>query len=436
MFLKVKPVINCFFSTLVCVVLFISGSKTNCNAQSLSPTSFSKSELEKLVQPIALYPDILLQQILAASTFPEQLIDAALYHEQAKDPKNIIAQPWDDSVKSIANYPSLLTMMVSDIDWTISIASAFVNQSIELKKAIQTLRSKAKALGNLKTSEYETVTLDTTPKGETVIKIESADPQVIYVPSGSYTTVVYQEKVSTSDYLVPVASFGLGMALGYAMADDDDHYYGGYYGPGFWYRDDAVNNWVDYRNDRWDDAYDFANDRQDWRQDNADDWREYRQDLGRDRQDWANQRKANGKSMSPEKRAEVQSKASQFDKDAASQRLNQARSNPQVKERFQSSEQWKSKTAANPAGSFSRSAAPANNYNKGAYTKPSASPYSYGSASANRGSTFSSSSFKTGSSGSNSSLRGISSSSRSVNMAQSRGSTSRASIGGSGRGRR
>jgi hypothetical protein len=338
----------------------------NVGATQGAPTQLSKAELEKLVQPIALYPDLLLQQVLAASTFPEQVLDAAMYNEQGKDPAGIAAQPWDDSVKGVANYPSILVKLASDIDWTLTLGSAFINQNEQLRNAIQTMRARAKTVGNLNESEQQHVIEEQGADNTTIIRIEPANPQVVYVPATT-TATVYEKPVSnSSSWLVPVASFGLGMAMGYAMGDDhDDHYYygGGFYGPGFWYGGPAVNSWVDYRRDRWDDAYDFARDRQDWQQDNRDDWREYRQDLGRKQQEWNRERQARGTALTPEKRAEAQSRltsarsaqhsgsldqryaatrhgeaanrvqSANFDRAAANQRLNDARTSGSFAER-------------------------------------------------------------------------------------------------------
>ena len=334
-----------------------------------APTALSKADLEKLVQPIALYPDLLLQQVLAASTFPEQVLDAAMYNEQGKDPKGIKDQPWDDSVKGVANYPSILVKLASDIDWTLTLGSAFINQNEELRSAIQTMRARAKTVGNLKDSEQQHVIEEPGANNTTIIRVEPTNPQVVYVPATTTATVYEKPVANTSSWLVPLASFGAGMALGYAMGDhDDDHYYygGGFYGPGFWHGGPAVNNWVDYRRDRWDDAYDFARDQQEWKQGNREDWREYRQDLGRKQQTWRDERQARGTSWTPEKRAEAQSRVtnarssyqsgsldqrnsslrdsdavkraqnSNFDRAAANQRLNEARSNGNLSSRAQS----------------------------------------------------------------------------------------------------
>ncbi len=357
-------------SVVISVGAFIPGVTLAAQSQGSSqeaPTTLSRAALEKLVQPIALYPDILLQQILAASTFPDQILDAAMYNEQGKDPQGIKDQSWDDSVKGVANYPSVLVKLASDLDWTIALGSAFINQNEELRAAIQTMRARAKTVGNLEDSAQQHVIEEQGGNNTTIIRIEPTEPQVVYVPATT-TAAVYEKPVETTSWLVPLASFGVGMALGYALGDDhDDHYYGGgFYGPGFWYGGPAVDNWVDYRRDRWDDAYDFARDREEWRQGNRDDWREYRQDLGRKQQEWRQERRANGTTMTPEKRAEARTRASTarasyqakspderrsavqssnfgerardsgFDREAANQRLNQARADGSLKQRAES----------------------------------------------------------------------------------------------------
>jgi hypothetical protein len=348
----------------------VHAAQSTSSAQT-APAKLSQRELEKLVQPIALYPDLLLQQVLAASTFPDQVLDAAMYNEQGKDPQGIKDQPWDDSVKGIANYPSILVKLASDIDWTVALGSAFINQNEALRKAIQTMRARAKAAGNLKDSQQQHVIEEKGSDNTTIIRIEPAEPQVVYVPSTTSATVYEQPVQNTSTWLVPLASLGVGMALGYALGDShDDHYYygGGFYGPGFWYGGPAVNNWIDYRRDRWNDAYDYAQDREDWRQHNRDDWREHRQNLDHKQQEWRHQRQVNGTTWTPEKRAEAQSRinntrssrqektpdqqradlqnrnvqrptlsqrptGSNVDREIANQRLNQARNNPQFQQR-------------------------------------------------------------------------------------------------------
>lgn len=253
------------------------------DAQQAKAPKLSPMELEVLASPIALYPDPLLGLILPASVFPDQIVDAALLIKSKGDAKLISEQDWDNSVKGIATYPGVLKMMFEKIDWTTKLGSAFINQSPDLRDAIQNLRVKAEKLGNLKTTSEQKVTTETV-KGETVIKVEPTSPEVIYVPQYN-TQVVYKETTPDyANYLVPVATFGLGMALGAAMNDDDDdvYVYGGYPGRVAWYDGDSVNNWVDNRQDMIRDAQghhqDLQNDRTSFRQDSRSDRQDFRQD--------------------------------------------------------------------------------------------------------------------------------------------------------------
>jgi hypothetical protein len=139
-----------FVSVIACISLPVANAAQSAGqASQEAPVNLTQEQLQRVVQPIALYPDLLLQQVLAASTFPEQILDAAMYNEQGKDPKGIKDQPWDDSVKGVANYPSILVKLASDIDWTLTLGAAFVTQNEELRKAIQTMRARAKTVGNL-----------------------------------------------------------------------------------------------------------------------------------------------------------------------------------------------------------------------------------------------------------------------------------------------
>jgi hypothetical protein len=434
-----KPSLPITAVCLLCLLVPLHGEcARGSDAQQHAPVDLSQGELEKLVQPISLYPDLLLQQVLAASTFPEQILDAAMYNEQGKDPKAIKEQPWDDSVKGVANYPSVLDMLASDLDWTLTLGFAFINQNEQLRQAIQTMRARAKTVGNLKSSDKQSVIEEQGPNDTTIIRVEPAQPQVVYVPSTT-TAAVYEKPVQdSSSWLVPLASFGAGMALGYALGDDhDDNYYygGGFYGPGFWYGGPVVNNWVDYRHDRWDDAYDFARDREDWRQGNRDDWREYRQDLGRQQQAWRQEQATHPNRVSPEKRAEAttrvntarsswqsqspEQRRATIDQRAATQgargslpsnvsrenanaRLQDARNNPQVRSRAEAARsnpqvQERARSAASNSSSGQR-------------------PSNWNAAR------------------SSSSLAGVGSSANAVNRASSRGAVSRGSAGSFSRG--
>jgi Protein of unknown function (DUF3300) len=158
--------------------------------------SFKPEEIEQVVAPIALYPDSLIAQILMASTYPLEVVEADRWVRQNKslkgDPLAVALenQDWDPSVKSLVNFPQVLDMMDQKLDFTQRLGDAFLAQQKDVLDAIQRLRSKAQAQGNLKTTKEQTVIVEQPAAQTTVIKIEPANPQVVYVPTYN-PTVVY-----------------------------------------------------------------------------------------------------------------------------------------------------------------------------------------------------------------------------------------------------
>ena len=148
-------------------------------------------EIEQLVAPIALYPDSLLSQIFMASTYPLEVVEASRWAKQNQNLKGdalaqaLEKQDWDPSVRSLVNFPDVLSKMSEKLDWTQKLGDAFLSQQKEVMDAVQRLRAKAEAAGNLKTTEQQKVIVE-----EKVIKIESPSPQVVYVPTYN-PTVVY-----------------------------------------------------------------------------------------------------------------------------------------------------------------------------------------------------------------------------------------------------
>jgi len=180
----------------------------------LAQERFSEDELNELLAPIALYPDPLLAQILPASTFIDQLEEASRALGGRVDESLIERQNWDVSVKSIAHYPPVLQMMAQDRDWTIALGQAVVNQSTDVMKAIQRLRSDARAAGNLASNDKMTVA-EQSQEGRQVITIEPAEPQVIYVPQYNPSVVYVDRGVSTGGVIASsLISFGAGFAIG------------------------------------------------------------------------------------------------------------------------------------------------------------------------------------------------------------------------------
>jgi Protein of unknown function (DUF3300) len=160
-------------------------------AQESGAAVFKQEELDQILAPIALYPDSLVSQILIASTYPLEVVQADRWAKQNPslkgDPltKALEAQNWDPSVKSLVNFPQVLTMMSEKLDWTQKLGDAFLEQEKDVMDTVQSLRAKAEAAGNLKTTSEQKVIVE-----QKVIRIEPANPQVIYVPAYN-PTVVY-----------------------------------------------------------------------------------------------------------------------------------------------------------------------------------------------------------------------------------------------------
>jgi hypothetical protein len=143
----------------------------------------SPEQLQQLAAPIALYPDTLVAQIMAAATYPDQIIEAEKWIGQHKDltgdtlAKEVDKQSWDPGVKALTQFPSVLANMSRNLAWTSELGEAYVNQQQDLTTAIQALRQRAKQAGNLNATTQETVST----KGQTIV-IQPAAPDVVYVP--------------------------------------------------------------------------------------------------------------------------------------------------------------------------------------------------------------------------------------------------------------
>jgi len=152
--------------------------------QAQSYTQQTPEELQQLVAPIALYPDSLVAQILAASTFPEQIVEADRWVQAYPDLKGdalgqaVDQQSWDPSVKALIAFPSVLGNMDKNLSWTSSLGDAYYNQEQDVMDAVQVMRRQAQESGNLKDTPQQTVTT----QGSTII-VEPANPEVVYVPA-------------------------------------------------------------------------------------------------------------------------------------------------------------------------------------------------------------------------------------------------------------
>src|SRR6266478_7099011 len=142
------------------------------------------AQLQQLVAPIALYPDALVAQVLAASTYPDQIVEADRWMQQHTNLKGeqlgqeVDKQPWDPSVKALTQFPSVLENMDKNLSWTSSLGDAYVNQQQDVTDAVQVLRQQARKAGKLDSNEQENVTT----QANTIV-IQPANPDVVYVPA-------------------------------------------------------------------------------------------------------------------------------------------------------------------------------------------------------------------------------------------------------------
>jgi uncharacterized membrane protein YgcG len=183
------------------------------------------NQLDALVAPIALYPDALVAQILAAATFPDQVAIANYWLQQNKNltgsalMQAVDKETWDNSVKALTQFPSVLNNMAQNLGWTSSLGEAYHNQGADVMNAVQTLRAQAKAAGNLKSTPQVTVV----QQAPQTIVIQPANPQVVYVPVYNpaviYGTPYVVPGYSAGDVAAAaVIGFGAGIAIGAMMS--------------------------------------------------------------------------------------------------------------------------------------------------------------------------------------------------------------------------
>jgi hypothetical protein len=195
----------------------------------------SPEQMQRLVAPIALYPDSLVAQILAAATFPDEVVEADRWVQANPDLKGqalgdaVNQQPWDPSVKALCTFPSVLGNMDKNLSWTSTLGDAYYNQQQDVMDAVQVMRRKAQDAGALKTSQQEVVKDD----GPNIV-VEPADPDVVYLPAYDPWLVYGYPIVAWPGWYPypgiwfggPYLSFGIGFGIGW---------WGGYgWGWGHW----------------------------------------------------------------------------------------------------------------------------------------------------------------------------------------------------------
>jgi len=184
----------------------------------------SSDQLSQLVAPIALYPDSLLAEVLAASTYPAQVVDADRWRQSMGNaaPEQIAAganaQDWDPSVKSLTAFPQVLQQMAQNLQWTTDLGNAYYNQPQDVMNAVQDMRERAQAAGTLQSTPQLTV-----DDNQGYIAVQPANPQVVYVPTYN-PWVVYGAPVApypafdAVDFGVDVAGAVIGFGVGITLA--------------------------------------------------------------------------------------------------------------------------------------------------------------------------------------------------------------------------
>ena len=239
-----KFIVRRSFLAILCIATLLPGDFAFLDAQQPSASTPAEQpakkipadQLDSLVAPIALYPDPMLAQTLAASTYPLEIIQLYQWLEKNKSLKDkaladaVMKQPWDPSVQALAGLPDVVKRLAEDIQWTADLGNAFLAQQSDVMDAVQRMRHKAEEKGNLKSTEQVRVETKVIESKE-VIVVEQANPQVIYVPTYD-PVVVYGAPVYPYPpiYYPPPGYYAAGMAVawgaGFAM--------GAFWGGGGW----------------------------------------------------------------------------------------------------------------------------------------------------------------------------------------------------------
>ena len=331
--MRKSPVATSALLVFVCVGLaspygmsVVEPPKQQKTATSAAKPALTADALDRLLAPVALYPDALLGQMLLCATNPgkvgalsewlrshESLSGTAL-QDAAK------AAGFGESFAAIALFPQVVNTMAEQTEWTANVGHAFTSDKSAVFASIQRLRTKARDAGKLKSTSQQDVETRTTSSGQQVIVIEPANPQVVYVPQYNSQTVYTSSPTSSTvvikeddDADVAVAAgligFTAGIALGAAI--DNDYYYGpyGWHGGAYMY-DDAWDDWEDHREDARDDWQDHREDLVDERGDRASNAQEQRTERTETRQENRPESQAQREQRRTEAQSATQQRAS------------------------------------------------------------------------------------------------------------------------------
>jgi len=231
-----RPAFRCVFAML-CAIALVPGGVLPDTPTFLQTASsqdqaakIPSDQMDSLVAPIALYPDPMLAQVLAASTYPLEIIQLQQWLTKNPGLKDkaladaVAKEPWDPSVQALAALPEVVKRLADDIQWTTDLGNAFLAQQSDVMDAVQRMRKKAQDKGNLKSSEQQKVETKVV-ENKSVIVIEQANPQVVYVPSYDPVVVygppvypyppIYYPYYPAGYYAAGMAiSFGVGVMMG------------------------------------------------------------------------------------------------------------------------------------------------------------------------------------------------------------------------------
>jgi hypothetical protein len=195
------------------------------------------AQLQSLVAPIALYPDPLLTQVLVASTYPLDAMEAEQWLAENSSltgdalSQAAMKQPWDPSVQALTAFPTVLKQLASNVSWTTNLGNAFLAQKDDLMAAVQTLRQQAQAAGKLQSNSQQTVTTQTTDAKQYIV-IQPATTQVVYVPTYNPAVVWGPPVIPYPPVWYPPPAYGAGFAVGFAAGVSFGGWFGGGWGWG------------------------------------------------------------------------------------------------------------------------------------------------------------------------------------------------------------
>jgi hypothetical protein len=233
--------------SILCAAILLPGDTiAYVSSHSQSPASSPQDQVSKippdqldsLVAPIALYPDPMLAQVLAASTYPLEIIQLQQWLDKNKNLKDkaladaVSKESWDPSIQALAALPDVVKRLANDIQWTTDLGNAFLAQQSDVMDAVQRMRKKAQDKGNLKSTEQQKVETQVI-ESKSVIVVEQADPQVVYVPSYD-PVVVYGAPVYPYPpiYYPPAGYYAAGMAISFGIGIAMGAFWGGGWGWG------------------------------------------------------------------------------------------------------------------------------------------------------------------------------------------------------------